>query len=143
MKSCRIICGAKNQGKTTHVLSLALSQGFASIRRDDCYILRNLATGEERILMTERPLFADMIGRWHYDQSVFDWANQILSSIGSGEVAVDETGRLEAGGGGFAPGIRALMKSDADIILSIRKDFIPIVLDAFSISEYTIEEIDR
>ena len=143
MRSCRIITGGKGEGKTSRALSYASgASGFVSLRDDHGYTLLSLATGEKRRLMSDAPLFPCRIGRWSYDQSVFDWACASLAQIYSGTVIIDEVGRLECEGGGFAPAIRNFEERNVDLIITVRRDFISLVTAAFRTGNAVIEEAE-
>ena len=134
MKSCRIVTGGRGEGKTSYLLEHCKgAKGFLSIHRGDAYYLRDAESGEERLLMSSEPLFPDSFGQWYYDQCAFDWANGELLKIKSGDVVLDEVGRLEVLGGGFAPALGAFHERDIDLTIAVRRDFIPLVREAFSI----------
>ena len=139
MRSCRIITGGRGEGKTSRLLSLGLGQGFASIRSGDGYLLMDLATGERRLLMSVSLDSPHTIGRWHYDQDAFDWANGRLSSIMEGPAAIDEIGRLELAGGGFAPSLELLLGRGVELAITVRRDFLQDVVDRFRISSFSLE----
>ena len=142
MRSCRIVTGGKGEGKTSFLLSISSgSYGFLSIHRGSCYYLHEIPSGEERLLMTSSPSFPDMIGRWYYDESAFAYANGCLSRFEEGTVIIDEIGRLEADGKGFAPGLRAVICKDVDLIISVRDEFVPIVVSSFALAEAVVERI--
>ena len=139
MKSCRIIGGEKGEGKSSYMLSHSEgASGFITLHRGDEYHLLDLDTGEERLLMSPLPIFSGRIGRWYFDQSLFDHANSRLSMIHGGSVLIDAVGRLEAGGGGFAPGLRELLGRDVDITISVRTPFIPLIISAFSLTDSVV-----
>ena len=142
MRSCRIITGGRGAGKTTRASSYCHgASGFISPASDDGYILRSVESGEQWPLMSSLPLYPDRIGCWSYDQAAFDMANEHLLSLDSGIVIIDEVGRLECGGGGFAPALRELTERNVDLIITVRDAFIGIVMEAFSIREAIIEEV--
>lgn len=141
--SCRIVSGGKGAGKTTMMQSLAsLSahpQGFVSLHRGDSYILLNLQSGEEELLMTLNPSCSSCIGQWYFDQSVFTRACAELESISYGDVFIDEIGRLELSGGGFAPALRALLKrEEVNLTISVRDEYADQVRSSFSIEDAAI-----
>ena len=154
MKSCRIITGAKGAGKTSAMEDLAESeekaQGFVSVYIGSGYMLVDLSTGGGSLLMADTDLFPDRIGEWTYDQRVFDDANDAISKFTSGTVYIDEVGRLETGGGGFAPALKALESKDVDLVVAVREDFLDDVVRAFSldscpltVSEVILQEEDE
>ncbi len=143
MKSCRIITGGKGQGKTTRILSLSYgAKGFVSVRKGEAYFLHDVETGSERLLMTAERIFSSAIGRWSYDQRVFDYANSKLSELESGVVIIDEVGRLELSGGGFAQSLSALVRKDVDLIIAVRDSFVSSVQSAFGLEDAIVEEVE-
>lgn len=147
MRSCRIITGAKGSGKTSVMEDLAEEekepQGFVSVNVGTGYVLVNLATGEEQLLLAEKGFFPDQTGCWSYDQRLFGQANEVLAGLSSGTVFIDEAGRLELSGGGFAPGIKALQDKDVDLVIAVRDAFVDEVIEAFSLDScpLTVSEV--
>lgn len=135
MRSCRIITGDKRSGKSTRLLEISKTipnpEGFISIRTENGYSLLDLSRGKASLLMTDEPLFTDRFRRWYFDQKLFDAANSRLESISSGTVFIDEIGRLELDGGGFAPALRALRSHDIDLIIAVRDVFLQDVIERF------------
>ena len=135
MRSCRIITGDKCSGKSTRLLEISKTipnpEGFISIRTENGYSLLDLSRGKASLLMTDEPLFTDRFRRWYFDQKLFDAANSRLESISSGTVFIDEIGRLELDGGGFAPALRALRSHDIDLIIAVRDVFLQDVIERF------------
>ena len=143
--SCRIVTGRRGSGKTTLMLSLAGTvtepMGFLSIHEGDEYFLLSLASGTKRLLMTSRPLFPGRIGRWSYDQSVFDEAAAVLSSLHSGDVFIDEIGALELSGGGFASALEAIAANNAiSLTIAVRDSFLEDVIRKFRLAPSVIIE---
>ncbi len=134
---CRIITGERNEGKTTLLLSIASctenAKGFASLKTSSGYNLRNLENGEERLLMTSSPLFPDRIGRWYYDVSVFSWAENVLIALDSGMIFLDEIGKLELQGLGFAKALSSLFEKSVEVTITVRKEYLQAVIEAFRI----------
>ena len=125
MRSCRIVTGGKGEGKTSFLLSISSgSYGFLSIHRGSCYYLHEIQSGEERLLMTSSPSFPDMIGRWYYDESAFAYANGCLSRVEEGTVIIDE-----------------MICKDVDLIISVRDEFVPIIVSSFALAEAVVERI--
>ena len=144
--SCRIITGGKGRGKTTRILELAdecpVPQGFVSLHVGDEYYLQNLKDGTKRLLMTTSPLFPDRFGKWYYDRKVFEYANERLVSIGNGVVFLDEAGRLELSGDGFAPSIHSLLENEGiSLFLTVRDEFLDAMIKHFSIKNPEIEDV--
>ena len=146
MNCCRIITGERGEGKTTALYHLASSisspKGFISLHEDDAYYLLNLSTGDRNLLMTSSSLYPDRIGRWSYDKKLFEKACSMLSAIDSGDVFIDEVGRLELSGKGFAPALKVLVEKPVSLYLSVRKPFLADVITAFSLQNAIIEEVE-
>ena len=142
--SCRIITGGKGEGKTTALGRIASSisspHGFLSLHEGDEYYLLNLDDGSQRLLMTASPLFTEIIGRWSYDAALFKEASAELIKIDSGSVFIDEIGRLELDGKGFAPALSALAEKPVDLYISVRRDFLQEVIEKFNLQEAEIRE---
>ena len=135
MKSCRIITGGKGEGKSSKMMNLALSipdsAGFIMPVSEDGYSLYDIRRKITLPFMTSEPIFPCRIGKWYYDQNLFDYALAGLSDVHSGTVLLDEVGRLEVMGGGYAPLLRALIPRDIDLIISVRRDFADDVIRSF------------
>ena len=143
MRSCRIITGARGSGKTTRAASYAIgASGFVTAAFPESYRLRDVESGKEWLLMSSDPIFPSRIGRWSYDQAIFDMANEHLLSLDHGTVIIDEIGRLECGGGGFAPALHALTARDVDLIITVRDEFIDMVMSTFAIDDAVIESVE-
>ena len=134
---CRIITGERDEGKTTLLLRIASStenpKGFVSLKTGSGYNLRNLENGEERLLMTSSPLFPDRIGRWYYDASVFSWAEKVLLSLDNGMIFLDEIGKLELQGLGFAKALSSLLEKNTEVTITVRREYLQAVIEAFRI----------
>ncbi|NLZ67736.1 MAG: hypothetical protein GX903_01875 [Spirochaetales bacterium] len=144
MSSNYIITGGRNCGKTYTALALieTLSEveGFVSIANEakNCYFLQSIATEEKRKVLwegTNEP----RIGRFTYDQTVFDWANQYLMTVDAKTILIDEIGRLELLGGGFAPALEKLAQdSTVTLYLCVRDCFVREVATKFKLANYTV-----
>lgn len=143
MRSCRIITGGKGTGKTTRAAAYRHgASGFLTVSVPDGYVLRTVESGREWPLMSALPIYPCRIGRWSYDQAVFDMANEHLLSLDQGVIIIDEVGRLECGGGGFAPALKVLAERDVDLIITVRDEFLDSVREAFSIADAVIEGVE-
>ena len=144
MKSCRIITGGKGEGKSSLIMSRALSipnsAGFIMPVTDNGYALYAIRTKKAQPFMTDKPLFPDRIGKWFYDQRLFDAAVEELSEVYEGSVFIDEVGRLELRGGGYAPVLRLLRSRDVDLTITVRRDFLDDVISTFFPGEKVLVE---
>lgn len=137
-----IIYGDKDAGKTTCMLRMYRNtpEGIGFWSRKDYigemmvgYTLVNIVTGESRILCRLSSLPHDELpsdfngtisqGRFLFDQSVFDWAeNTVLSAKCPTKIWLDEVGRIENRGGGFAPILDYAKENNIPIVMTKRKD---------------------
>lgn len=85
------------------------------------YRVRDLSTDEEQPLCSLEPPGIPF-RRFFFSPEGLDFANRALARAAEeAEVAfVDEVGPLEVGGGGFAPGLRAVLRSRAFLVLVVR-----------------------
>lgn len=135
MKSCRIITGEKREGKSTRMMQIANeipnSVGFIMPVSESGYLLYSISSNKAVLFMTDRDIFPDRIGKWYYDQSLFETVLDELSEVFSGTVLIDEVGRLELDEGGYAPVLRLLKDRDIDLVVSVRKSFVDDVISKF------------
>lgn len=128
-----LLTGPIGAGKTQAVLALAEDLrrrglrvgGVASPRvlaggETVGYRVRDLGSGEERPLCSREPPGIPF-RRFFFSPEGLEFANQVLTEAAEAEVVlVDEVGPLELGGGGFAPGLRAALRSRAFLVLTVR-----------------------
>ncbi len=147
MRSCSIITGEKGEGKTTLISRIAASfpspVGFVSIHRCDEYYLKNLSSGEEKLLMTRRNVFPESWKNWYVDFSLFDSVFEGLRNVHSGPVFLDECGRMEIEGKGYASAVNLLRKRDVDLYITLRRPFVDDFVRAFSIVDYSLVPVER
>ncbi len=134
-----LVTGPIGAGKTAAVLALAdglrkegthvggvVSPRVLAGGETVGYRVRDLATGEERPLCSVEPPGIPF-RRFFFSPEGLALANAALARAArEAEVAVvDEVGPLELSGGGFAPGLRALLASKVFLVLTVR----PFLLD--------------
>lgn len=132
-----VIKGKRGAGKTTCLLRLYHDhpEGIGFWSRKDWndgellgYSLVDIVTGESRVLCRRVDLTAESLpedfhgtivqGDFRFDQQVFEWAvGRILHAPRPVKIWLDEVGKIERQGGGFAP-----------IISYARKNRIPFVM---------------
>lgn len=146
--SCRIITGGKGAGKTSLMRTISIEkdvrQGFLSLRTGNGYSLLDLSNGTEHPFISEDPSAGSgRIGRWYYDEEAFREACRSLVSYRSGTVCIDEIGRLELSGEGFAPALKALAADDCvDLILSVRTEYLDAVIDCFCLRSVSVQSVE-
>ncbi|WP_320130374.1 nucleoside-triphosphatase [uncultured Sphaerochaeta sp.] len=151
------ISGPRNGGKTTTLLSYLERNeqkfhfseigGFVAIanKEKNCYRLKNLSTGEERVAICETALpNAIRWGRFFIDSTVFAWANQtIIEHLNDYRLVVfDELGRFELEGLGFDQSFhRALGQPGLLVLATVRTSFLCSILQRYGLDESEVELI--
>lgn len=133
-----IVTGAIGAGKTAAVFSLGeelrarglVVGGVTSPRvlvgtSTVGYRVRDVATGEERVLCRDEPPGIPF-RRFFFSSDGLAFANDALyrAAEWADVVIVDEVGPLELSGGGFAPGIRTALASQVFLILTVRPSLV-------------------
>ncbi|MGN0840570.1 MAG: nucleoside-triphosphatase [Candidatus Ornithospirochaeta sp.] len=145
MKSFKIITGERGEGKTTYILShFSNYKGYVTVHRNDEYLLKDLETKEETLLLSHNPFFSEAWKGWYINIDAFNKANEKLLSFSNTEVIVDEVGMLEVEERGFATFLKKAPFMDIDLVISVRREFIKDVRNKFfpSITP-TIISVDR
>lgn len=145
MKSCRIICGEKGEGKTTKLLSLYEKgvKGVVSLHEKDEYYALNLETKEKTLLLTKKPIFPYFWRSWYSNNEFFSSICASLSTIDRGDVFIDEVGMMEVEGKGFYSLIKELKNKEINLTITVRNEFLYLVLDTFSFPSYSLIELDK
>ena len=145
MKSCRIITGKKGSGKTTTILKLyGKEKGFVTVHRGEEYFLLNLSSREETLLLSPYPKFPVLWKRWYVNESAFLAAVSSLLEEREGVVVVDEVGRMEIEGKGFAPFLEKVKDRDITLVLGVRDSLVEDVKNRFfPFLEPTVLFVDR
>lgn len=127
-----IVTAPSGGGKTSYICrNYDGCHGFVTLKSDRegrKLFLRNLATGDERVLMYRG-------AEWTYivDDSVFRDANAWLCTLDSGLVVLDECGWMECEGRGFRPALEHFRQCmELECVLSVRLDRLQWYLDFFS-----------
>lgn len=134
-----LLTGPIGSGKTSAVLALSAHllgsgmalAGVASPRitedgRTVGYRVRDLCTGEERLLCSWEPPGLPF-GRFFFRSEALAFANEVLKRAAkeASVLVVDEVGPLELEGGGFAPGLHRARASQAFLVLTVRPRLLP------------------
>ena len=145
MKSFKIVTGERGEGKTTYILShFAHYKGYVTVHRNDEYLLKDLETKEETLLLSHNSFLSEAWKGWYINSDAFNKANEKLLSFSNTEVIVDEVGMLEVEERGFATFLKKAPFMDIDLVISVRREFIKDVRNKFfpSITP-TIISVDR
>lgn len=145
MKSFKIVTGERGEGKTTYILShFSNYKGYVTVHRNDEYLLKDLETKEETLLLSHNSFLSEAWKGWYINSDAFNKANEKLLSFSNTEVIVDEVGMLEVEERGFATFLKKAPFMDIDLVISVRREFIKDVRNKFfpSITP-TIISVDR
>lgn len=147
MRSCRIITGGINEGKSTYIARLISSDifplGFVSDKDSDGYCLRDLESGESVRYLSKSERYDSTLGMWNFNPAVFDNVYRKLSKIENGSVYLDEIGRLELSGGGFDKSLKLLLSRDIDLTITVRDEFLYKVIERYGLHSAQIIRIKR
>jgi Predicted nucleotide kinase len=142
---CLVITAGRNEGKTTHALSLFENvpsiSGYVSVSAEgkESYELLDLKTGEKSLLMKKGLKSNTSIGPFGVVVETFERANAALIESASNLILIDEVGRLELSGKGFHDSLSVLTKrKDLTLILAIRDEFVTQVLSFYGIKNYAL-----
>lgn len=137
-----IVAGPIGSGKTRVVSALAQTlqeegwqvAGVVSPRilkgeKTVGYLVRDLSTGREFTLCSETPPGVKF-RRFYFSPEALAFANAVLAEAAeeADVVVIDEIGPLELLGDGFAPGLKACLRSSAYLVLTVRPHLLEDVL---------------
>ena len=158
-KRISIITGKKHSGKTSFLLKeieklkdsgIAVG-GLVSIGsfRDNSrydFKLQDISTGEKwAFLSREECKTCKKIGRFYINPKAFDFGNQVLENCLKNNIhtiVLDEIGPLELQNEGWAGIIPELLRSDADLIFTVRKELLEEVVLKWKIKVDHLIEIE-
>ncbi|MDX9811968.1 MAG: nucleoside-triphosphatase [Bacteroidales bacterium] len=142
-----IVTGSAGQGKTTFVRRLVeilkedgvkpggiTSERIVDGSNTSGYDIVNVATGERKaFLRSEGHDGSERIGRFYIDNEGLEAGRTILGQAEGDIIVIDEVGRLEIAGGGWAPSLDALLaRSQKTILLAVRDSFAEEVIRKWS-----------
>lgn len=140
----------QGKGKTSYLSRLVESNEFhesfggilaLSSPEKHEYYAKNIETGETRLLMSDSSsLQGPSIGRFSCIQETFDWASKCLLESKMKCMVIDEVGRLELQGHGYAKALRALLGMQKDLYIAVRSRFIDDAIKEFGIKNYELVE---
>ena len=132
MKSFKIVTGERGEGKTTYILShFSNYKGYVTVHRNDEYLLKDLETKEETLLLSHNSFLSEAWKGWYINSSTFSKANKKLLSFNDTKVVLDEVGMFEVEERGFFPFLNKAPLMDIDLVISVRREFIMEVKNKF------------
>lgn len=145
-----IVSAPQGKGKTSYLSRLIESNEFhesfggilaLSSPEKHEYYAKNIETGETRLLMSDRSsLQGPTIGCFSCRQETFDWASKCLLESKMKCMVIDEVGRLELQGHGYANALRTLLEMQKDLYIAVRSRFVDDVVEEFGIKNYELVE---
>lgn len=145
-----IVSAPQGKGKTSYLSRLVESNEFhesfggilaLSSPEKHEYYAKNIETGETRLLMSDRSsLHGPSIGRFSCRQETFDWASKCLLESKMKCMVIDEVGRLELQGHGYANALRTLLEMQKELYIAVRNKFVDDVVEEFGIKNYELVE---
>ena len=145
-----IVSAPQGKGKTSYLSRLIESNEFhesfggilaLSSPEKHEYYAKNIETGETRLLMSDRSsLQGPTIGRFSCRQETFDWASKCLLESKMKCLVIDEVGRLELQGHGYANALRTLLEMQKELYIAVRDKFVDDVVEEFGIKNYELIE---
>ncbi len=147
MSNLIVLTSGRNSGKTSTLLSLKEKhpdiKGFISLSSGDKdeITLYDLDNGNKLALMSRYFKSDKKIGCYNYLEETFRYADEKV--FGKDDVVViDEIGRLELSGKGFDSLLKRLLKNNIKCVISVRTDFLHLVLDHYGVDAdvYGIED---
>ena len=140
-----IIQGGLDGGKTTYMRKLMDElvdvDGIVTLKDS---AKRTYYFHEVRTRLSYMGLSADMIlsderfGRYFISRKAFKRASDYIFNVDSRNVLLDEVGRMECMGDGFAEALRELLKRDITLYIAVRDRFVPMVIESFGIENAEI-----
>lgn len=145
-----IVSAPQGKGKTSYLSRLVESNEFhesfggilaLSSPEKHEYYAKNIETGEIRLLMSDSSsLQGPSIGRFSCRQETFDWASKYLLESKMKCMVIDEVGRLELKGMGYAKALRVLLGMQKDLYIAVRSRFVDDAIKEFGIKNYELIE---
>lgn len=135
-----IVQGKLDGGKTTYMNRLSGElldvDGIITIKDAErrSYFFHEVSTRLNYMgLSADMILSEERFGRYFVSRSAFERASEYLLSRTNSNILLDEVGKIEILGGGFADALRKLLKRDITLYIAVRDDFVQGVIDAFGI----------
>lgn len=86
------------------------------------------------------------IGRFNIEPAAMLWGDKILSPARLKDktiIIIDEIGKLELNGGGWKNSLEKLLKSDNNLIITVRTDYVDRIIQKFVINDATVYPVNR
>ncbi len=155
MSTVKIITGGKQSGKTSFLLNYIeqlknnnisvvgiIALGTFKNNRRNSFFIKDISTKEEKLFMSRNySTGAEKIGRFYIDLNTYQWGMRILEKAilsDSNYLIIDEIGALELSKKGWYFALSDALKSNKNIIITVRDKFIDEVIDFFNIDNYEI-----
>ncbi len=84
-----------------------------------------------------------VIGRFSCSQKTFDWASNCILESQRESIVIDEVGRLELQGEGYAKTLLALLGMQKELYIAVRDRFVDDVIKEFAIKDYELLEVSQ
>ena len=82
MKSFKIVTGERGEGKTTYILShFSHYKGYVTVHRNDEYLLKDLETKEETLLLSHNSFLSEAWKGWYINSDAFNKANDAFTEV--------------------------------------------------------------
>jgi len=140
-----IVVAGQNKGKTTYLKHLVNESktsfgGILALSNDtkNSYYAYDVESGESRLLMSCDVASSIKIGKFGCIQDTFDWASDTALRSTKPCIVLDEVGRLELRGEGYANLLQKLLASDKTLYIAVRTDFAIDVIKTFNINDYKL-----
>lgn len=153
-----IIVGDRHSGKTTRLLKyidelngkavsvagiVAIGSFKDGIR--DSFLIKDITTNTEKVFMTrENCTNCDKIGGFYINNEAYKWGVNVLHKAinsSANTIVIDEVGQLELNGNGWYTSLLKLLKTDKNIVITVRDKFLDEIVSKFKLNEETIEKL--
>jgi len=148
-----IVSAPQNKGKTTYLSRLVESNdslesfgGILAVSSPEKheYYAKNIETGETRLLMSDHiALQGPSVGRFSCSQETFDWVSKCILESQMKCIVIDEVGRLELQGEGYAKALRTLLEMRKELYIAVRHEFVDAVIKEFGIKDFEVIEVPQ
>ncbi len=156
-----IVTGKINEGKTTALKLLyhkdKKGDGFIAIKKMDgqnvhSFLATKLSTKEQQLLMLHKSYYSESFisagktGPYLVNLFTLSWVEKSIEKMIEKRVEpiyLDEIGMFEYEGYGFNRIFRKMIESNLDLIISVRKEFLDIIIKHYDLKDVEIVEVSR